>query len=476
MKMMRQWSRRFRAPFWPVRHPSSRCEGVFITLERIVKGGLFACSMCGNCILHETAFICPLRCPKGLRNGPCGSGSMAHCCVDPDRPCVWYLIYGRAEQLGRLDRLLEVQAPLDWNQVGHDTWRPLIRLAWQRGLLSPRAFTDRAEWSRQVEQLFHDLHQPDWWQGDDTYHPPRPSQPASRLQAALQGGKFVVTAEIAPPLSASGEKVRQKAACLRPYITAGNITDNPMATTRMSSLACSLLLSQQGVEPVLQVTARDHNRLSLQSKVLGAAALGVLNVLCLTGDAPQAGPGPPGALPFDLDGVQILWILRRMRDEGICLDGRSLKEPPQLFLGTTGVPSAPDLEIEARRLHKKINAGAQFVQTQLVYDPEACAAWLEALDKRDLLSKVHILVGLGPMRSVWAARYLAERVPGVHVPAAMLRRIEQASDPGEEGIQITLELIERLKGMPAVSGVHLMAMGWESVIPRLVKEAGLRPA
>ena len=447
-----------------------------MTVERVVKGGLFACSMCGNCLLQETAFICPLRCPKGLRNGPCGSGSMEHCCVDPGRPCVWCLIYRQAEQMGRLDRLLEVQAPLDWNRVGRDTWHQVIRLAWPWGLLSPRHLSDREAWLQQVEQLFYDVRQPDWWQGDDAYHPPQSDQPVSRLQAALQSGEFVVTAEIAPPLSASGESILRKADNLRPFITAGNITDNPMATARTSSLACSLLLLQQGVEPVLQVTARDHNRLSLQSKVLGASMLGIRNVLCLTGDPPMDGPGPPGALPFDLDAVQIVWILRRMRDQGVFLDGRPLKEPPQLFLGETGTPSAPHLGMEARRLHKKINAGAQFVQTQLVYDLDAFEAWLEALDKRDLLSKVHVLAGIGPMRSVRAARYLAESVPGVRVPGAILTRMEQASDPGEEGVQIGLELIEKLKGMPGVSGVHLMAMGWEWVVPRLVKEAGLMPA
>jgi methylenetetrahydrofolate reductase (NADPH) len=398
---------------------------------------------------------------------------MEHCCVDPDRPCVWCLIYQRAEQMGRLDRLLEVQAPLDWNRVGRDTWRQVIRLAWRRGLLSPHQLGDREAWLQQVEQLFFEVRQPDWWQGDDAYHPPHSDQPVSRLQAAFQGGEFVVTAEIAPPLSASGESVQKKADSLRPSITAGNITDNPMATARASSLACSLLLLQRGVEPVLQVTARDHNRLSLQSKVLGASLLGVRNVLCLTGDPPMDGPGPPGALPFDLDAVQIVWILRRMRDQGVFFDGRSLKEPPRLFLGTTGTPSAADLAMEARRLHKKINAGAQFVQTQLVYDLDAFETWLEALDKRDLLGKAHVLAGIGPMRSVRAAHYLAEKVPGVRVPKAILTRIDHSSDPGEEGVQIALELIERLREMPGVSGVHLMAMGWESVVPRLVKEAGL---
>lgn len=470
--MLSGYPRRFRNPFLPVQRPSHP-ERMLMALARVVKGNLFACSMCGNCILQETAFVCPLRCPKGLRNGPCGSGNVDHCCVEPGRSCVWHLIYERAERLGRLDRLLEVQAPLDWSRVGHETWGSLLSLAWERGLFAPRHLFQRTAWREQVSQLFYDLRQPDWWAGDSEYHAPRSTEPVSELQACLQHGAFVVTAEIAPPLGAAPEAIERCAQLLRGSITAGNFTDNPMATARMSSLACSLLLLQQGIEPVLQMTARDYSRLSLQSEILGATALGVRNVLCLTGDPPMAGHKPYGGVPFDVDAVQMLWILRRMRDDGVFLDRRPIKNLPHLFLGTAGSPNTSNPRHDALRLQKKINAGAQFIQTQLIYDVDLFEAWIEELDRLDALDKVYILAGVGPIRSVKAAHYLAT-VPGVQIPQAIIERIERAKDSQEEGILIALEIIERLKTITGVAGIHLMAMGWESVVPRIVADAGLR--
>ncbi len=470
--MPSEFPRRFRNPLLPVRRVA-HSEQALITIERIVKGNLFACSMCGNCILQETAFICPLRCPKGLRNGPCGSGSLDHCCVDPSRPCVWQLIYQRAEAMGRLDRLLEVQAPLDWSRVGREIWGQVISLAWRRGLPAPRYLVHRKAWREAVAQLLCDVRQPEWWRGDANYHAPTSAEPVSRLQASLARGDFVVTAEIAPLLGASSEQIERSAQLLRGHIAAGNFADNPMATARMSSLACSVLLLQQGIEPVLQMTARDCNRLSLQSEILGAGALGIRNVLCLTGDPPMAGREPFGAIPFDIDAVQMLWILRRMRDDGVFLDGRPLKNPPSLFLGVARSPNAPNLRYEALRLEKKIHAGAQFIQTQLVYDTDAFAAWLEALEKRNLLDKVHILAGVGPLRSLQAAQYIATQLHNVRVPPALLARMENARDPQAEGLAIAREIIARLKTMRGVSGIHLMAMGWEAVIPRVITDAGL---
>ena len=171
---------RFREPFLPIHLPSPG-ERLVISVERLIKGMLFNCSMCGNCLLQETAFICPLLCPKGLRNGPCGSGSHDQCCVDPSRPCVWHLIYERAEPLGRQERLLEVQAPLDWTRVGHETWGTVISEARERGLLSPKKLLRRSDRREQVDRMFAQIRQPDWWQGDDHYHPPASSDPVSRL-------------------------------------------------------------------------------------------------------------------------------------------------------------------------------------------------------------------------------------------------------------------------------------------------------
>jgi methylenetetrahydrofolate reductase (NADPH) len=463
--------RRFREPYLPI-HPPSPGERFVIALEKLVKGTLFSCSMCGNCLLQETAFICPMLCPKGLRNGPCGSGSSEACCVDPARPCVWHLIYERAEKRGALDKLLEVQAPLDWSRVGHETWGTVIAEARKQGLLAPgRARTPGRR--DQVDQMFRDIRQPDWWQGDDQYHPPASPEPVSGLQAALEQGEFVVTAEISPPAGASASKVREKAIRLRGLIHAANVTQNPMATTRMSSLACSLLVAQQGIEPVLQLTARDYNRFVLQSEVLGASALGVHNVLCLTGDPPTSSHGPVGDLPYDLDATQMLWILRRLRDEPRFLDGRPLKTPPKLFLGSAGSPNDPNPRHEAQRLEKKINAGAQYIQTQLVYDIASLERWLEALAEHDLLAKVHILVGIGPLRSVRTARYILERIPDISMPPHFVEMMERSYDPEETGLEIALELMQKVRTLSGVSGVHVMSVGWESVLPRLLSEAGL---
>lgn len=464
--------RRFRKPFLPLRSPSPG-ERAVMAAERLIKGALFNCSMCGNCLLQETAFICPLLCPKGLRNGPCGSGTMDHCCVDPERPCVWHLIYEHAERLGRLERLLEVQAPLDWSRVGHETWLTVLGSARERGLLAPRWLAD-GDWRSQVDAFFQELRQPDWWQGDDRYHPPACPQPVSPLQATLQRGEFVVTAEIAPPNGAGASRFVRDAGPLRGLIHAANVTQNAMSTARMSSLACCLLLARQGIEPVLQLTARDHNRFALQSQALGAAALGIHNLLCLTGDPPTAGRGPAGGLPFDLDAAQMLWILRRLRDEALFLDGRKVNEPPQLFLGAAASPGGCNLRHEALRLEKKINAGAQYIQTQLIYSADRLERWLEALEQRNLLDRVHILAGIGPLPSARMAHYLQARIADIDVPADVVARMERSAAPQETGLEMALELIEAVRAMPGVAGIHIMTLGHESMLPRLVREVGLR--
>lgn len=461
---------RFREPFLPL-SPLPARQRALTAFERWVKGIAFNCSMCGNCLLQETAYICPLLCPKGLRNGPCGSGSAEACCVAPSRPCIWHHIYERAEALGTLDRLLEVQAPLDWNQVGKQTWGAVLSAARARGLLSlPRRFS-RPSWREEADRMFKEIRQPAWWGGDSAYHPPASSRPVSLLQIALERGDFVFTAELSPPRGSRAGEIREAAANLRGLVDAVNVTQNPMASPRMASLACSALLIGEGIEPVMQLTARDYNRLVLQSETIGASALGIHNILCLTGDPPTEGPGPAGLLPFDLDATQMLWILRRMRDEGYSLDGRALPHPPSFFLGSAASPNDLNFEHEAMRLEKKINAGAQFIQTQLVFDTQRLERWLEALDARDLLGKAHILVGVGPLRSVKAARYLQRHIPDVEVPQSIVDRLARSDRPESVGLEIALELIDTVRALPGVSGIHLMGMGQESILPALLAAA-----
>ena len=235
----------------------------------------------------------------------------------------------------------------------------------------------RAFW----DPLFRDIRQPFWWMGDDQPHPAPPHQPVSTLEQKLAAGQFVVTSEVAPPLSVAPDELTRTLNILRDYIDAANFTDNPSATPRMSSLACSALAVAQGVEPVMQIAARDRTRMGLQAEVLGAAALGIRNVLCLTGDHPRLGPSPHGRMDiWDLDSIQMLWVLRRMRDAKMYLDGRSIANPPRLFLGAAASPCASTPRIQTQRELKKSHAGAQFFQSNLVYDVEAFERYLEALE------------------------------------------------------------------------------------------------
>ncbi|HEX5836780.1 MAG TPA: methylenetetrahydrofolate reductase C-terminal domain-containing protein [Anaerolineales bacterium] len=453
-------------------------------LEYSVKGPLFGCRMCGNCLLQETALICPMECPKGLRNGPCGGSTSETCYVDKTRPCIWYKIYERSFQFGREELLLEVLPPLDWEKVGQDSWRDVFRSVGKMGvkkailgLLSRSAEKRKATW----DGIFRPVRQPDWWQGDSNYHAPAYTEPASDLERRLAAGEFVVTSEVTPPLSSNTEKLISNIEKVKPYVTALNFTDNASATPRMTSWACSTVALDYEAEPVLQISARNRSRSNLQSEVVGATALGVRNILCVTGDSARLSPSPREKMDInDLDAIQMLWILRRMRDEGIYLDGRELKHPPRFFLGAAASPFSSNPKFQALREQKKVNAGAQFFQTNLVFDMNGMEEWLDELAKRNVLEKVYILVGVTPIRSLKMALMLRD-VPGVYLPERILQRMDYANVAGnaaEEGIQIALELISQIKKYHrrGVNGIHLMPVGWDDVVPRIIKDAGLLPA
>jgi methylenetetrahydrofolate reductase (NADPH) len=246
----------------------------------------------------------------------------------------------------------------------------------------------------------------------------------------------------------------------------------------MSSVGCCNVALSLKAEPILQIASRDTTRAGLQSDIIGVNDMGIYNVLCVSGDSPVVGPSPAASLNFiDLDSVQMLWILRRMRDEGIYLDGRKMKEHPKLFLGAATSPFASDPVLQAIKDTKKVNAGAQFFQTNLIFEPERLDLWLEQLDKRNILNKVYILVGLTPLKSYKVAEYLHTKVPGVSLPEKILKRMEKAGESApEEGVQIALELIDSIKRKLGVNGIHIMSLGWESMIERIVKESDLLKA
>jgi len=448
-------------------------------VERMVKGPLFGCRMCGNCLLQETAFICPMECPKGMRNGPCGGSTPDKCYVDETRPCIWYRIYSRAHKWGREEKLLEVLPPLDWDKAGTETWGDVIRSIRSYGtrrFISSRFDRDRTRRRTTWEAVFRPVRQPEWWNGDSDYHPPAGTEPVSRLERDLKSGRFVVTAEISPPVGAATGKLTRDIQMISNLVSAVNFTDSASASPRMSSMACCRIAVENGAEPVLQVAARDRTRSGLQSEIVGANALGVSNVLCISGDNARIGPSPTSNTNIlDLDAIQMIWILRRMRDEGLYLDGRKMKHPPRLFIGAAASPFASEPRFQALREQKKANAGAQFFQTNLVFDADGLDPWLEELDRRGVPDKVHILAGVTPLRSLRMARYLHDKVPGVRIPERLLAAFEKTPADGHEelGFAQAMRLIEKIRSKKGISGIHLMAVGWESIVPRIIEEGGL---
>jgi methylenetetrahydrofolate reductase (NADPH) len=309
-------------------------------------------------------------------------------------------------------------------------------------------------------------------------HPP---PAAGAFRARLAAGHFAVTAEIGPPRGASLVPVTQKAAALRGWVDAVNITDNQSATVRLSSLAGSVAAARAGVEPIMQLTCRDRNRIALQSELLAAAALGVPNVLIMTGDHPRRGDHQEAAPVFDLDSTKLLRVAAAMRDEARLMSGGVLTPPPSWFLG--GVESPPGdpadqaaAQTAARRVEAKVDAGAQFIQTQFVFDVPAFAAWVRQLADLGLTQRCHILAGVGPVRSARALAHLA-RIPGVRIPEAVAGRLKAAGPDHfrAEGEKLCSEIIAALTEVPGVAGVHVMAIGAEHAIPPILAQAGLSP-
>lgn len=472
-------ARRWQPAFYPFKkEPPGR--RLLARTELAVKGPLFGCRMCGNCLLQETAFICPMECPKGMRNGPCGGVTPEkNCYVDETRKCIWNAIYERALKTGRQEMLLEVLPPLDYDKVGTETWGDVVRQARKVGsrkFLSSLFSKDKQYKSEVWDSVFKTIRQPEWWKGDSEYHAPLSDEPVSNLARKLRSGEFVIATEVTPPVGSSTGKLRRDIEMVKPFVTAINFTDSSSARPKMSSIACSRVAVEMGAEPVLQITSRDTTRSGLQGDIIGANSMGIYNILCITGDNPRIGPSPVSSMNFvDIDSVQMLWILRRMRDEGIYLDGRKMKESPKLFLGAATSPFAADPVLQAIKDTKKVNAGAQFFQTNLIFEPERLDPWLEQLYKRNILSKVHILIGIAPVKGYKIAEYLHTRVPGVNLPQSILNRLQKAGESApEEGIQIALEIIDKIKGKQGVNGIHIMTLGWESAIERIVNESGLK--
>jgi methylenetetrahydrofolate reductase (NADPH) len=299
----------------------------------------------------------------------------------------------------------------------------------------------------------------------------------SRLKQILAEGQFAVTAECGPPKGADPEAIIRKADLLKGSVDAVNVTDNQTAIVRMSSLAACTLLKSAGLDPVLQVVVRDRNRIALQSDILGASALGIRNVLCLSGDHQRFGNQPQAVGVFDLDSIQFVQTVRSMRDTGVILGGETLTKAPDLFIGAAANPFADPFAFRVVRLAKKIAAGAEFIQTQCVYNLERFDKWIQMAKERGLTEKVYVLGGVTPLKSARMAKYMKSKVAGMDVPDGVIRRMEgvPSKNQAAEGIKICVETIEVLKETKGVHGIHIMAIEWEEKVREIVERSGLLP-
>jgi methylenetetrahydrofolate reductase (NADPH) len=299
----------------------------------------------------------------------------------------------------------------------------------------------------------------------------------SRLERVLEKGVFAVTSECGPPRGADPDVIRAKGKLLKGVVDAANITDCQTSVVRMSSLASCLILKEMGFDPILQMVTRDRNRIAIQSDILGAAALGINNILCLSGDHQRFGDHPQSKNVYDIDSIQLIQTVKKMRDEGRFLNDEELTKAPQLFIGAAANPFADPFEIRALRLAKKVAAGVEFIQTQCIYNLDRFEQWMRQVVDMGLHERVAILAGVTPLKSVGMGKYMKNLVPGMDVPDEVIERLKGVAkeQQGAEGVKICIETIQRLKEMEGVRGVHIMAIEWEEKVAEIAKGAGLLP-
>lgn len=297
----------------------------------------------------------------------------------------------------------------------------------------------------------------------------------SNLEKILESGQFAVTAEAGPPKGTSSRVIQRKGELLKFCCDAINVTDNQTAIVRMSSMSGCVLLKELGVEPVLQMVVRDRNRLALQGDLLGAVALGIRNVLCLSGDHQRFGNHPTAKGVYDIDSMQLIQMTKAMRDEHKFLNGEEISGDVPLFIGAAANPFADPFEFRVTRLAKKVKAGADFIQTQGIFDVPKFVEWMAMVRDKGLHEQTQILAGLIPIKSVGMVRYMRNNVSGLSVPKEIVDRMADAKDPKQEGVRICLETIEQIKDVDGVHGIHIMAVAWEDIVPHIVEQAGLMP-
>ena len=425
----------------------ARTEALLHPLERGAKELLFDCRMCGQCVLSATGMACPMNCPKEMRNGPCGGvRADSHCEVMPEMRCVWVEATEGAKRSApdHLAHPTPLLPAIDQRKRGHSSWIQVIQ-----GRPDP-AF----------QPLVGERITPEAQQGP--------------LERACRSGRLVITVEVAPPDSANPADLLSRAEKFKGLVDAINITDGAGGNCHMSSVAASAILAAHGFTPVYQIACRDRNRIAIQGDILGAAALGVQNILCLTGDDVSQGDHPQAKPVFDLDAVSLLHIARGMCDRGEYASGRKLETPPDLFIGATANPFVPPFGDRIANLEKKVAAGARFIQTQFCFDLAMLEDFMRRVRERQLHQRAHLIVGVGTLSSARALSWMASHVPGVHVPPALLARIAAASDQKAEAKQICIETIQALADIEGVAGVHVMGHKNEDTLAEIIAESGLR--
>ena len=299
----------------------------------------------------------------------------------------------------------------------------------------------------------------------------------SKLEKILESGQFAVTGELGPPASANTDVIKQKAKYLKGNVDAVNVTDGQTAVVRMSSWAACLLGKEEGLEPTVQMTCRDRNRIALQMDILGISALGINNLLCLTGDHQIFGNHPTSKGVYDLDSIQLIKMVKEMRDEKKFQCGDEMDIEPRLFIGAAANPFADPFEFRVLRLANKVAAGADFIQTQIIYNVDKFSKWMEAVREKGLHEKVKILAGVAPIKSIGAARYMQKKVPGMDVPEETIERLKSVpkENVSKEGIKVCVDIINQVREIKGVAGIHLMAIEWEEAVHEIVEQAGLLP-
>jgi 5,10-methylenetetrahydrofolate reductase len=430
-------------------------EPAVVPVEKTIKGLLFDCRMCGTCVLSSTGMSCPMNCPKTLRNGPCGGvRENGHCEIVPSMKCVWLEGWSGAGRMKGGWKIEMAQDPVDQRTAGRSTWLSVVKgdhdpggVSGGRPLDGPLPAADRR----------------------------MPAVAHGRLERQLSVGRFCVTAELNPPDTADVSEILGAARPLLQLCDSVNVTDGAGGNTHISSLAVCSMLAREGFEPVMQISCRDRNRIAMQGDALGAAALGIKNILCLTGDGIQGGDQPGAKAVFDLDSTALLRTLRAMRDEGRFGSGRALGTPPAFFLGASSNPCVLPPDVEVERVAKKIRAGARFIQSQFCYDLDAFIEFFKRYRDRGLHEQCGYLVGVGPLTSAKAARWIRSNIAGIRIPDRVIDRVESARDQRQMGLDICVETIQRLREIDGVAGVHVMAFRQAGAIPEILERAGLRP-